>query len=553
MRFSKEDLKKAIDSIEYVSELNDLKFEDDAVDFNICFNVEGIEKEITFKVSICSHYPLKVSGSETIYFRNIELIEYSHVMSDGSVCFHNHHCIDFNKKLRQDFDAIKNWITKYIVNQESDSHYEHLIYTPENFNGEFYSYQFTEVEHDFSKDEYGTVHLNYLNKRPYDKSTINNFLVQSFFYSKSTVTKYCNWSSHYSNKEVETTEGVYLFIENSPAINKRFSFDNWQEFSKSINQEFLSYLSQHIIAIRSSHPSHKPLPLFIGFNIRNSTIHWQVALLNIDEPIFHIKRDASGKPTYSLQDKKINWALTNNSSYPYFFGRGAFNETLTNSKILIIGVGAIGSNVAKTLVRCGCKNILLVDYDIKKPENVCRSEYEFQFAYTNKVEELAQILTSISPFVEIKISKTLFTESLKSETYSKQFKDTIEKELSAYDYIFDCSTDDDLMYVLDGLAITASTINLSITNRAKSLVCGVSPNTYNFVRHQFEKILVNDVDDLYNPLGCWNPTFKASYNDVSTLVQFALKHINIMVAEKQLDSFVIDYIDNDETLQVRKF
>ena len=58
------------------------------------------------------------------------------------------------------------------------------------------------------------------------------------------------------------------------------------------------------------------------------------------------------------------------------------NEQLTNSKILIIGIGAIGSIVAKTLVRSGCTKVDFIDYDIKEPENVCRSEYSF---YTGTV------------------------------------------------------------------------------------------------------------------------------------------------------------------------
>ncbi len=109
------------------------------------------------------------------------------------------------------------------------------------------------------------------------------------------------------------------------------------------------------------------------------------------------------------------------------------------------------------------------------------------------------------------------------------------------------------MHILDKIDVTATIINLSITNHAQSLVCGVSPHTYKFVRHQFDNILENDVEDLYNPLGCWSPTFKASYNDISTLINFALKHINIMVSNKQLNSFVINQDNNYESLKVSKF
>ncbi|MBK7872890.1 MAG: ThiF family adenylyltransferase [Saprospiraceae bacterium] len=65
-----------------------------------------------------------------------------------------------------------------------------------------------------------------------------------------------------------------------------------------------------------------------------------------------------------------------------------FGEKLTNKKILIIGVGAVGSMIAKTLTRGGCRFIDFVDHDLKEPENICRSEYIFSNGITNKTEEL---------------------------------------------------------------------------------------------------------------------------------------------------------------------
>ncbi|MGP9704581.1 ThiF family adenylyltransferase [Psychrobacter sp. AOP31-E1-50] len=552
MRFSREELLDTISSISYVSNLRDFNFDKNLVSFNIAFYFDGLNEEITFEVTIDSQYPFKFSGSETISFRNLDLIEYSHVMSDGSVCFHNKHCIDFRQKLIQDFDAIKSWVTKYIVKEEKDSHYEHLIVNNGTFEGSHYSYQFTDVKENFMKGEFGTVSLKLLIDSPYCQSRINNYLVQSFTDSSSFAIKNCDWNSYYIDSS-QSEQGLYVFIKNAPANNERFSFDDWNNFEDLIDQEFLQYLSRYMIGIRSTHNSKLPLPLFIGFHTKDRTIHWQVALINVNENIFEGSTDINGKYIYKLRNKSITWAITNNSSYSYFFGRGSFNDRLTDSKILIIGVGAVGSNVAKTLTRCGCRNISLVDYDIKKPENICRSEYEFIYAYANKVDELRTLLYNISPFIDIKAGNSLFTEYLKLESYAEVFADNIRAELSDYDYIFDCSTDDDLMHILDKIDVKATIINLSITNHAQSLVCGISPNTYKFVRHQFDSILENDVEDLYNPIGCWSPTFKASYNDISTLIQFALKHINIMISNEQLNSFVINHDDNYESLKVSKF
>src|SRR5690625_6684497 len=81
------------------------------------------------------------------------------------------------------------------------------------------------------------------------------------------------------------------------------------------------------------------------------------------------------------------------------------------------------------------------------------------------------------------------------------------------------------MYVLDAIGLEVGLLNMSITNHAKEMVCAFT-NIYDFVNNQFSNVLQNDTEDLYEPTGCWNPTFKANYNDINVLVQYALNHIN---------------------------
>jgi len=251
-------------------------------------------------------------------------------------------------------------------------------------------------------------------------------------------------------------------------------------------------------------------------------------------------------------DVDIKWAITRDSSYKYFFGRGTLDDKITGSKILIIGVGAIGSMIAKTLTKSGCKYIDIVDYDIKEPENVCRSEYMFQFGLNDKVIELQQILSAISPFVEISILKNEYFESIikifhKDDEGKRAFISTLDE----YDIVFDCTTDNDLMHILDTLRLKCDVINLSITNHAQALVCAFYPNIYHFVNTQFQYLLKNDLVDLYEPIGCWSPTFKASYNDINMLVQLAIKHINnLYKSDKQQNNFVIK-IDDSEILGIK--
>lgn len=256
----------------------------------------------------------------------------------------------------------------------------------------------------------------------------------------------------------------------------------------------------------------------------------------------------TGKWNTVLVDDTISWMISRDSSRKYFFGRGALSENIIDKKILIIGVGAIGSIIAKTLTKGGCRNIDIVDYDIKEPENVCRSEYLFNTGIIDKTEELIRILHANSPFVEVAQLKNDYFENLIKVLYKEEAaKEKLIADLSNYDIIFDCTTDNDLMHVLDTLNLKNDLINMSITNHARDLVCAFHPNIYHFVNNQFSNVLDNDVEDVYNPTGCWNPTFKASYNDINALVQLALRNVNVIYENGMAkNNFIIKSDDKDK-------
>ncbi|ULT41566.1 hypothetical protein KRR40_44345 [Niabella defluvii] len=101
----------------------------------------------------------------------------------------------------------------------------------------------------------------------------------------------------------------------------------------------------------------------------------------------------------------------------------------------------------------------------------------------------------------------------------------IRDRLDEFDIIIDCSTDNDIAFLLDSLGLHGDIYSLSITNHARELICASKHSLYNWLQNIFHQ-LKRDDDDMYNPIGCWSPTFKASYNDIAVLVQFALHHIN---------------------------
>ncbi len=324
-----------------------------------------------------------------------------------------------------------------------------------------------------------------------------------------------------------------MFIDVSPVENRRFAISNWSQLGDFLDEDSLKFIYDIGRENKVSKDKANSIPFMLGYYINKDEVHWQAIQLSlIDFPIYGEKTEKKGKYIGRLKDKPINWMQTKNSSYEYFFGRGTLSESITNGNILIIGIGAIGSMIANTLVRGGSKKMTLVDYDIKEPENVCRSEYNFSTGISSKTVDLSIQLSNISPFVDI-IRNELLMDVAKVFSDKDEWKKIFKNHLDQFDFIFDCTADNDVAYILDKVDIKGKIMSISITNHSKDLICVFNPDLYRWLNDIFSNTNQN-LEDLYNPTGCWNPTFKASYNDISVLVQYALKHINNSICQNIL-------------------
>lgn len=470
--------------------------------------------ELSFEVEILPFYPMQFHDSESIRFINKDFKKYRHVNADGSICVHTQHSIKPDEKIRLDIASLKEWISKYYIKNEQDEHYEHIIVPVDNQS----TFLFTSVDYSFRRGDFGIFRFSFLSNGLSHKKELTTFIVQHFMVDKTPVK--CCWSSHYQG--LSKHEGIFIFIERPPVRDGRFAINHWNDLDEFVTQDFFKFLylkSRERLTLTK-------IPLLLGYKISDNEIHWESVEIDAsDFPNHHEKIPGTKLYAGRFNKEKISWGQTRNCSYKYFFGRGGLHHSITNSKILIIGIGALGSMVATTLTRGGSKSISLADHDIKGPENVCRSEYTFSSGVTSKVEDLAMSLSQISPFVEVTFTDS-FMDIAKIAIHNEEWLPTLKQRLNEYDIIFDCSTDNDVAFILDSVNSRSSIFNISITNNAKELVCVVPPNLYNWMTDIYRQLGTTDVKDLYNPTGCWNPTFKASYNDIAVLVQFALKQIN---------------------------
>ncbi|MDE6346087.1 MAG: tRNA threonylcarbamoyladenosine dehydratase [Muribaculaceae bacterium] len=107
-------------------------------------------------------------------------------------------------------------------------------------------------------------------------------------------------------------------------------------------------------------------------------------------------------------------------------GAGAV-ERLRNARVIIFGMGGVGSWVAETLVRTGIFHLDIVDFDDVAPSNINRQLPALASTVgLPKVEMMKQRLLAINPEAEITAFNMLYTP------------DTADSfDLDSYDYVVD--------------------------------------------------------------------------------------------------------------------
>lgn len=235
-------------------------------------------------------------------------------------------------------------------------------------------------------------------------------------------------------------------------------------------------------------------------------------------------------------DYKLVKMRTNVIDYKGYFGRGCLTDKLINSNIAIIGVGAVGSMLAESLARGGCKHLGLWDGDKVEPGNICRSEYGINDLGNNKAKALQERMNDISPFCDVKVHDG---DLYGKVNYASQ--EDIAKELDEYDIVFDCTASNELLHFLSYAIKDKPIISLCITNHANDLLClsNHDGNVYELRKAYLERI-EQDTENYYvEGYGCFSPTFIASNCDISALVNMAVRDMNKSIAESGVCHSVI--------------
>lgn len=530
--------------IDWLQITENLSFKNESHFYEGTFVVSIEDKEnLEFDIRFRKNYP---NNNINFICRNAD--GYEHQMPDGLICHNPDVFFKKEAKFFHEFEKLKLWVEKFYVREERSNHYEHLIF-PDPLNKLML---FPELDLKYHQEErYGYFQYITFNQIG-NKQKVNHetYLLMGLDEFTSYYSSSFKDLSHIKGYHIK--QGIWLQISTPPVLYRRKPINKWSDLFKLLNNHQIKHLYSYRDLVFKKKGKEAKYLILLSYAIPNTEKEIKEAHFELIED--HVKEEPQETKYKRLQSyhkidrkDKINWGKTKNISYENYFGRGLLSKNLVSKKILVIGIGAIGSSLAKILVRGGATYIGIIDFDRVESGNICRSEYKPISIQESKIIALERELVSISPFVEISKDDLIFPTAINSDLFKER-----KANLQSYDIIFDCTTDKYLSNILDQMHLRGKVINFSISNKAQEFVCitGSGNITTQKTRIYNELGKEEKQEPFYPEVGCFHPTFEASYNDINFLLNYALKEIDRRLKnEIGLQSFMIQTSDDSEGIK----
>ena len=127
---------------------------------------------------------------------------------------------------------------------------------------------------------------------------------------------------------------------------------------------------------------------------------------------------------------------------------GAKNmQRLASAKVLVVGVGGVGSWCAESLIRTGIRHLTIIDADVVQPSNINRQLMATTLTVGQvKVDALRERLLQINPDADIQAIRMVYNEETAHEI-----------DLNNFDYVVDAidSLKDKALLILNATASKA--------------------------------------------------------------------------------------------------
>ena len=352
----------------------------------------------------------------------------------------------------------------------------------------------------------------------------------------------CAWGRSITGDASLIARGCWLRLKEVPVLAPWQAPQTWGELRYCAERQGInldSLLRPILDAFRQTKEMGRValigFPLPAQFSDPPERMHWLALrlpeLLSRQDQVRGFRRGRHSVWQYNRErifhnHSSISWLQSENWHGDQLTSRGALPMNFTSKKVLLLGVGALGSAMAEMLVRAGVTQMLIMDGDLLKAGNLVRHTLDLRDLNENKASAIAKRLNQLSPQAVVEAMNYSFPPATASE----------RQVLMDCEIVIDCTGDDEVLHHLASFSGPAEKLFFSVfmSLGARRLYCfaarGASFPVESF-RRQINPWLVKDIAESSGVempregIGCWNPVFPARADDVWLLASTAVKQI----------------------------
>lgn len=355
-----------------------------------------------------------------------------------------------------------------------------------------------------------------------------------------------NWGLAIQNTSEEPLLGIWLRIKDVPILHPWQAPITWGELRQACNVQSVDIDALLKAAARFIRDGKKHIAL-LGFPIPARVgdspcqMHWQPFMIPVLARGSQIAKGFRPNERGYWQhdrietlrgDVSVDWLASENWHAEQISTRGKLSETLISRKVLLLGVGAVGSALAELLVRAGLSSLTIMDGDRLKTGNLVRHTLGLEQTGSRKASAVADWLNQLLPFASVRAIDTNFPPATETDAFSIQ-----ECEI-----VLDCTARDEVLHDLETFPWQEPRLffSISLGLQAKRLFVFTAYSD-RFPHSEFDRLiapwLVKEIGEHGGEewpregVGCWHPIFPARVDDVRMLASIALKQIEFRAKE----------------------
>jgi hypothetical protein len=299
--------------------------------------------------------------------------------------------------------------------------------------------------------------------------------------------------------------------------------------------------------LRDGHRHHLlvgfPMPKHVGEAL--AEMHW-VAL---ELPVISTAKSNWPETTMWNRDRKsvlaassrITWKESENWHPDRLGSRGRLSPALRSQRVLVCGVGALGSRIADLLVRGGVHDVALADGDWMEAGNLVRHCLGLSHLEGNKAEGMTRLLNDASPHATVcAITKRLPLSAAE-----------LASEIASFDVVIDCTAEDQFVRALGQTAAETPKlfVSASVGWKAERLYL-FSARADRFPAVDFEARMVpwelreeqerSGAIVPWDGVGCFHPNFPADATAITLMAAVAVRRVSQLVESASNDGSLFE-------------